>query len=292
LTTVADTSHIWSVPAYLPYLQPALTPAAIEEAEHQLGITLPASYLELLRLQNGGYVRFTLPGTVHSMIWGIGPHFPSITEEHDWQAESAAEEEGWAWVPRSAHRLVPFDGDGHWYLCFDYRSAGPQQQPRISLIDLELETETEVAASFEVFLSMLEEAMDLGTLGIIQSSFEFIVEVLERELHVTFEPPDSWDHGYPVRRARIPAAEPEWVWMSPNRVARGFARPSEPRYAELRDLLPGTALRLPHLAEVETILQCTAGVMSMVRDACDRAALRSIEIRPLKYREVPKEKRL
>ena len=55
---------IWRVPAYLPYLQPALTEEAILAAENSIGFKLPTAYLELLREQNGGYIRYSLPEMV------------------------------------------------------------------------------------------------------------------------------------------------------------------------------------------------------------------------------------
>src|SRR5262249_51521326 len=72
----ADT--IWRVPAYFPYLQPPLTDEAIGSAEAEIGYKLPTDYLNLLRKQNGGYIRYSLPENVHDTIAGIGPYFPSL----------------------------------------------------------------------------------------------------------------------------------------------------------------------------------------------------------------------
>lgn len=54
----ATVDTIWSVPAYLPYLQPPLTDEAVASAEKELGLQLPIEYLNLLRKQNGGYIRY------------------------------------------------------------------------------------------------------------------------------------------------------------------------------------------------------------------------------------------
>ncbi|MBW8811216.1 MAG: SMI1/KNR4 family protein, partial [Lysobacter sp.] len=64
---------IWSVPAFLPALQPELTDDAIADVETRLGIVLPAALIAVLREQNGGYLRRTLPDSGNRMIWGIGP---------------------------------------------------------------------------------------------------------------------------------------------------------------------------------------------------------------------------
>jgi hypothetical protein len=111
MAATADT--IWRVPAYLPYLQPPLTDEAVAAAEKAIGFELPAEYLHLLRKQNGGYIRYSLPENVHNTIAGIGPHFPSLTE-FDWDQCQES-------VSFPLRGLVPFDGDGHWHLCLDYR---------------------------------------------------------------------------------------------------------------------------------------------------------------------------
>src|SRR5688500_1035296 len=104
---------LWRVPVYLPYLPPKLTPARLKAAEKKLGVKLPKSYVALLETQNGGYVRQKLPESVHSMIWGIGPYFPSITKKHEWHDPPPDEEltDG-EWSPKNPKALIPFDGDG------------------------------------------------------------------------------------------------------------------------------------------------------------------------------------
>jgi hypothetical protein len=82
---VASEATIWSVPAYLPYLQPPLTEAVIRDTEIRLGVRLPKSYLDILKQQNGGYLRFSLPNIATEMVWGIGPNYPSITDIFDWE---------------------------------------------------------------------------------------------------------------------------------------------------------------------------------------------------------------
>ena len=45
----ATPETIWQVPAYLPYLQPPLTKAAVRAAEEKIGYKLPIDYLNLFR---------------------------------------------------------------------------------------------------------------------------------------------------------------------------------------------------------------------------------------------------
>ena len=107
----ATAATIWRVPVYLPHLQPPLTDEAIASAEQRIGYKLPTELLGLLATQNGGFLRFSLPGMVHDSIAGIGSSSPSLAE-FDW--DDCSEH-----VSFPLQGLVPFDGDGHWYLCPD-----------------------------------------------------------------------------------------------------------------------------------------------------------------------------
>src|SRR5688500_17368868 len=144
----ADT--ILEVPAFLPYLQPPLTDQAVASAEKDIGHRLPSEYLALLRKQNGGYIRFSLPKMVHDTIAGIGPYFPSLTD-FDW-------DECQEYVSYPLQGLVPFDGDGHWHLCLDYRKNA--HVPAITYADVECDRETHVAESFADYLAMLRIDVD------------------------------------------------------------------------------------------------------------------------------------
>ena len=60
--------------------------------------------------------------------------------------------------PRSLEKMVPFTGDGHYYVCFDYNRI-ENGEPTISFVDVELfEPAVKVASSFAQFLSELEPA--------------------------------------------------------------------------------------------------------------------------------------
>ena len=41
--------------------------------------------------------------------------------------------------------LVPFSGDGHWYLCLDYRAS---EQPAVAYIDVECDEQSIIAQDF------------------------------------------------------------------------------------------------------------------------------------------------
>jgi hypothetical protein len=137
---------LWKRPAYLPYVHPPLTDEVITGAEKQLGCTLPHDFLDVLRVQNGGPIRFRIPNSVGGMIAGIGPAFPSITTFYLKDNEE--------YVDFSLDGLVAFDGDGHWYHCLDFRNDA--KNPSVSYVDLECNTEHRIADTFSSFLQLLE----------------------------------------------------------------------------------------------------------------------------------------
>jgi len=261
----ATPDTIWSVPAYLPYLQPPLTDEVIASAESHIGFKLPNEYLDLLRKQNGGYIRFSLPETVHRSIAGIGPNFPSLTE-FDWDEYQDS-------VSYPLHGLVPFDGDGHWHLCLDYRKN--PTTPAITYADVECDSQSHIADSFADYLDMLRISVDDDQYvleGV--SEIEKLKGDLSRHLGVPFNPTETWNHGYPTERAPLGSDDdPQWLWISPNTVRRGFVRPNDPRYPELKDLMPGLADRFPGLPPRSYILTATEGVQQRVLEACTQSNL-------------------
>lgn len=263
-------SPLWSIPVYLPYVQPDLTPEIVQEAEQKLGVKLPRSYLDVLAVQNGGYVRPKFPGTVHSIISGIGPYFPTITEGWLEIIDDLDDDEWW---PQKPHLLVPFDGDGHWYLCFDYRENGPQAEPSIAYVDTEMCRERTAATDFAEFLSRLEVETE-PMLGITEDiAVADAAVALETALGAKFDPSDSWSHGYPTYRCWLSKEPSALIWLHENRVPRGFVRAEDERYLELRDRLPGTALLYPEYPDVSLVVTATDDEFERARDACIRASL-------------------
>jgi hypothetical protein len=266
----ATPETIWQVPVYLPYLQPPLTDEAVASAEQKLGFRLPATYLAVLRVQNGGYIRYTLPDSVHRAISGIGPQFPSLTD-FDW--DHCRDD-----VSYALDGLIPFDGDGHWHLCLDYRRNSAH--PAVTYADVECDEESEVAPTFAEYLALLR--VEVGELDFVMpnlSDLEEAKRALANKLEIQFEPPDSRAHGYPEHRAtRRADGKSEWIWISPNLVPRGFVRSSDKRFEELRRLMPGDALRFPELSKSSVLLTMTDGIRSDVLRACEELG---IDVRPL-----------
>ncbi len=263
----ADT--IWRVPAYLPYLQLPITPELVSVAEKKIGHPLPEEYLALLRMQNGGYIRYSLPEKPHDSIYGIGSHRTTFTG-FDW--DDCQEH-----VSFSLDGLVPFDGDGHWHVCLDYRSGS--DTPSITYVEIDRNRQTELAASFASYLALLQIDVDNEYVLEAVSDIEIVKQYLSNTLRISFEPASPWANGYPVHRAKLgTATRPDWIWISPNTVPRGFVRKDDTQYEQLKDLMPGQADRYPGLPPESFIIGATDGVRTKVIDA---AKASGFTVRPL-----------
>lgn len=247
---------LWGVPAYLPYLQPELTEEAVLEVEARIGFKLPEEYLSLLRIQNGGYLRWRLPDLVHDTIRGIGPNFPAL-EVPDWESHGD-------WLPfdvKDGKKLIPFDGDGHWLLCFDYRKN--KSRPAITLVDTEAVSEEKIAGSFAAYLELLEPKVEESEFVIIPSApLETLKAQIASALDMQIDDFDDSVSGYPVHRLITEREDRRaTIWLRPNLVPHGFVRPEDSRYDELKDLMPGMVKRYPGLAEEAWILQATDNIL-------------------------------
>lgn len=272
----ATAQNIWQVPAYLPYVQPSLTDEAIAAAERKIGYKLPAEFLDLLRVQNGGYIRYSLPDSVHEIIAGIGPYFPSLTD-FDWDDVQE-------YVSCPLQGLVPFDGDGHWHLCLDYRRNA--NRPSVAYIDVECdacEANAPIAESFAEYLGLLRIDPDNSASTLVLenvSDLEALKAALAVSLGVEFYETGTYDHGYETHRGRMETKDnPEWIWLTPNLVARGFVRPDDDRYAELKDSMPGKAPRYPELPPDSYMLGATEAIRPRVLDAFSRLGFRVRSLR-------------
>jgi hypothetical protein len=245
----ASAENIWSVPAYLPYLQPPLNSKSVAAAERTLGYKLPGEYLALLRKQNGGYIRFSLRNSPHRRICGIGPLFPSLLNV-DWR-------EAQEYVPFKLDGLIPFDGDGHWHLCLDYRKS--RSHPSITYADVECAHQKKVASSFGEYLHKLRFSVEDELFLPSVSDIDEVVNQLTRKLRRKVLR-DEWAYGYLCYRFSLGTAQdPEWLWIAPNCVTRGFVRPNDARFNELKDLMQDKADRFPNLPPRSYIVTVTKG---------------------------------
>jgi hypothetical protein len=236
-----ELESIWQKPIYLPYLQPQLTEEILLHTEKKLGVKLPILLIKLLKIQNGGYIRKTIEGSVHEQIYGIGPHYPSLTDVN-WSDYKD-------WVSFELEGLIPFDGDGHWYICLDYRIN--RTEPEITYIDTECDQQEKIAHSFEEYLSLLTLSLDEDAVVHTDKSIDDFIIQLEDLLNIKFEEPDKYAHGYNQYRCEL---QDSWLWLSPNHVPYGFVREEEDRYEELVQLTKSKTLRFPELPETSLLI--------------------------------------
>ncbi|MFI6880020.1 MerR family transcriptional regulator [Streptomyces sp. NPDC050400] len=143
-------------------VQDPLTDAAVEEAEQHLGVRLPSSLLEILRLRNGGPVdpaRDAFPTTVPTSwseshvpldgLMGIGRR-----EGHLSLLDTPYLVEEWG-LPSP---LVLLSGDGHCWIALDYRLCGRHGEPSVTWFDTDRDTELALAPDFTTFVGGLTSA--------------------------------------------------------------------------------------------------------------------------------------
>lgn len=258
---------IWRKPVYLPYLQPPLTEELLAKGEAQLGYKLPIELIELLKIQNGGYIRYHLPQTPVEMIYGLGDYFPSMLMDFNWQEVSD-------YVSFELEGLIPFDGDGHWFMCLDYREDATA--PKVSSIDIECDGQTVIADSFADYLSMLRLEIRDELVVYAQSSLDDAVVNVSKALNIVFGSPDNFSHGYNQYRGEY---KKEHIWLSPNLVPAGFVRKDDLRYEELKSKMSSNALQYPELPQNAVILFMYE--TSLLKEVEHRLLLAGLQVKKL-----------
>jgi hypothetical protein len=212
------------------YTLPRLTADEVRRAERQLGIRLPAAYVRLLKYQNGGRLRY---GGIFPEQRSPRTHttrkvyeFESIAGLHSrleraLNAITTVARKEWD-LPEG---LFPFDGDGHWWLCLDYRKCGPQGEPCITHYDTEYEREARIASSFAVLVSGLIYAdphyqWALDASAVQGDAFDRLLRGLGCRTG-RYKHPETWD--WPKYRGEI-RDEPAYLQVFANTVSKGEQR--------------------------------------------------------------------
>ncbi|XZE19133.1 SMI1/KNR4 family protein [Pirellulaceae bacterium SH449] len=245
----ATPQTIWKRPAYLPYVQSALNEETLAAAEKQLGHSLPAELVEILKVQNGGPIRFKLPESVGDTIAGIGDQFPSLLD----RILNDAQE----YVDFSLEGLIPFDGDGHWYNCLDFR--GDPRNPGVSYIDVECNSEHRIANSFAEYLNLLE--LDIDRELVLRNVKDFD-DARHRLQSIFGVPPEEKisNVGVPYTKYQIGNDWRVCCWISSNRVAAGYSGDSPESF-----IFRGEAALFPELTENAVIFECPEGQLRSYR---------------------------
>lgn len=124
----------------------------LTKVESKYEVKLPQDYIEFLGKQNGGYINYEKlrdyeDDIVIDRISGIGGSMYDCLEESDYYINE------WE-LPQNILLLA---GDGHWWLCFDYRKIGANGEPVISYLDSEMDRDIVIAHSFTEFLEKLHK---------------------------------------------------------------------------------------------------------------------------------------
>ena len=131
-----------------------LTDDMIINAEKQLGVKLPLSYIELCKIQNGGYLTYDAFPTSIPTGWADDhirvDHILGIEKDGILSNDYYIKE--WE-LPKD---ILLICGDGHTWTAMDYRKT--KEEPPIIYIDLEWGDDIfilELAPNFEAFLDGL-----------------------------------------------------------------------------------------------------------------------------------------
>ena len=139
------------------YKHPPLTEETIAIAEKTLNVKLPAQFIELLKVQNGGYTKgFVFPMT-QKTTWAenhvpLFELFGIVTDKSIETAQNLLDTQYMTEEWGLPEKQVLLTGDGHWWITLDYRNA---ESPVVRWIDVECEEEVVIANSFEDFINGL-----------------------------------------------------------------------------------------------------------------------------------------
>ncbi|MBV1851807.1 SMI1/KNR4 family protein [Catellatospora tritici] len=141
-------------------VQPPLTRELVAQAQTALGVTLPGSLLELLRLRNGGGVAracsaFPVNGATSwctdevpfESLLGIGRRAGMLS-----LFDSPFLASYWG-LPRETVLLS--SSTGHSWVALDYRPRGPRAEPTVVWFDADFAAELTLAADLRGFLAGL-----------------------------------------------------------------------------------------------------------------------------------------
>lgn len=162
-----DFTGFWSDTEYSAenYVDAAPSDAVVAAVERALGYRLPAAYVELAGLHNGGVLARDCHRTptrttwapdhvMLSGIYSIGDARPNSLlgafGSQFWMDE-------WGYPPIGVY-FADCPSGGHDMICLDYRACGPQGEPAVVHVDEERDYAiTPLAPDFEAFLRGLED---------------------------------------------------------------------------------------------------------------------------------------
>ncbi len=165
-----DFTGFWNESSYSErdYIEEFPDDATIASIEEELGYKLPASYIELMRIQNGGLVnRSCFPTSEenswaddHIAITGIMGIGREKTYSVCGELGSRFMIEEWGY-PEDGIYICDCPSAGHDMILLDYSKGGKDGEPEVVHVDQEADyRKTFLAADFETFIKGLKEEED------------------------------------------------------------------------------------------------------------------------------------
>ena len=139
------------------YHHPPLTDEMITKAEEMLDVKFPSLFIDLLKIQNGGYTQgFAFPMD-EPTTWAknhvpLSELFGIVTDQSIETAQNVLDSKYMAEEWGLPEKQVLITGDGHWWITLDYRKG---EVPSVRWIDVECNEDIHVADNFESFINGL-----------------------------------------------------------------------------------------------------------------------------------------
>jgi hypothetical protein len=152
---------------------PPLRDEWLRAAQRELGVGLPSELVQLLRLQNGGQLRYDSHAAdfddrdhvgVHDLR-GIGPNERDGLRYNQYYLDE--------WQLPSG--LVLLDGNGHEWIALDYRNASTEA--RVSWVDADANRTVVLASTFGDFLTGLRRGDHWTCFGFVQPLTEVLSQL-------------------------------------------------------------------------------------------------------------------
>lgn len=161
-----DLETFWEQSEYADenYVDTPLTDRKLAEIEEALGFKLPAAYVALSKIQNGGIPTRTNHRTGEPTSWAddhvaiSGIYSIGRSKANSLCGEFASQFwiDEWGYPPVGVY-FADCPSAGHDMLCLDYRECGPTGEPAVVHVDQECDYKiTPVAPNFESFIRGLE----------------------------------------------------------------------------------------------------------------------------------------
>jgi len=149
-----DKTNFWGTNYYN---HPPLTDEMIETAEKTLNVKLPFQFIELLKIQNGGYTEgFAFPMN-QKTTWAenhvpLNELFGILVDKSIKSAQNILDSDYLTKEWGLPEKQVVINGDGHWWITLDYRVG---DNPVVKWIDVECEEEVLITNNFDDFINGL-----------------------------------------------------------------------------------------------------------------------------------------